>query len=183
MSYPPHERTVPEPPQTPPPGSLAAKKGSGTGKLPLIVGASVLGLGCISALVIVTASPGGSSSGGSGQPVASADPGLDRNGTCALEVVSEADLLSRGDSGLDQLRNAIGSQSVQFRLALATHAVMSQEIAKAGVSEALPAVMAQAKSLCARQGDPLLTAGQVGSLKRVAPPTDAAILSIIDLFA
>lgn len=108
---------------------------------------------------------------------------LDRNGTCAAEVVVAAGVLHPGDSGVMQVVNAIGQESEQFRLALHLQVTMNQEIQRAGVSEALPAIAEEARHLCAQQGDPLLTAGQLESLKQIVPTDNAAALSGIRMFA
>lgn len=108
---------------------------------------------------------------------------LDQNGTCAAEVVVAAGVLHTGDSGVMQVVNAIGQESEQFRLALALQVTMNREIQRAGLSEALPAIAAEARRLCAQQGDPILTVGQLESLKRIVPSDNATALSGIRMFA
>lgn len=121
--------------------------------------------------------------GGSSTPAAAPSPSLDANKTCAAEITFASGVLDTGDRGVTALTTAIGQENPQFTLALHLVGPLNELIRQQGISAALPALTQQAQVDCSRAADPLLTRGQLDSLKQIVPPDNAVALEKISLFA
>lgn len=121
---------------------------------------------------------GGASRAAGSSPPKTGDP----NASCAYEVVVEIALISEGDQGTVNLIEAIGRDSPQFQIALAATGNANLLIQQEGTSSALPSIASEAKSKCGAANNPLLTLGQVQSLRQIVPSDLAGELSQINEF-
>jgi hypothetical protein len=167
---------TPAPVHTVAPEKPAKAPMSGALKLLICLGAVAM---LVVVVVVVNATSGPVQSADSNATVAG--PAVSQNETCAREILAEAALMwADPNAGVVAVVNAIGNQNPQWNLALIMVQAIGIEVPKSGVSGAAPVLQDRSRGVCNQWRNPVLTAGQLDSLKQLAPAaTDLNEITIV----
>lgn len=106
---------------------------------------------------------------------------LSRNETCAREaVVATSWSYYHQGTGNTELLTAIGTGKVYY-ITIYLISYFDQYVFTYGIKDAIPMIESQARTLCTKNVDPVLTSGQLDSLKSLV--STGEYLSDITIFA